>query len=112
MFLFDALFSRVLEAEDLFVEFLFGLLGGSDVCSANGNLFLKPFEQLNIVYEAGQKGAYLWSQGFINCPFYMRLDQFVFYHMVLLVLFVLFAQDGLLGDLEDLRKVRINLLAL
>ncbi len=112
VFLFDALFSGVLEAEDLLLEFLLGLLGGSYVFSAKSNLFLKPFEELNIVYEAGQKGAYLWSQRFINRPFHMRLDQFVFYHVVLLVLFVLFPQDGLLGDLEDLGKVLIYVLPL
>lgn len=112
MFLIDALFSGVLEAEDLFMEFLLSLLGGSYVCSAESNLFFKPFEQFNIVYEAGQKGAYLWSQRFIYRPFHMRLDQFIFYHVVLLVLFVLFPQDGLLGDLEGLGKVRIYFLAL
>jgi hypothetical protein len=71
VFLFDALFSGVLKAEDLFMEFFLGLFGGSDVCSANSNLFLKAFEEFNIVYETGQKGAYFWSQRFINCPFHM-----------------------------------------
>jgi hypothetical protein len=94
------------------MQFRFSRFAYSHLPTTNINLFLKPFQQLNVMYQTGQKRAYLWSQRLIHSPFHIRLEQFVFYHVVLLVLFVLFPQDGLLGEFENLFKVGLDLLAL